>query len=157
MSNDPSSAPTLARVRQIEAKKLFGLYDHRVPLNLDERVTIVHGANGVGKTVLLKLLHALFSKDYMTLLSVPYGQLTVTLVDGSKMQVTPTAQPVAGVKVTILTPDAQTTAEFEVRTDQFAFQQWAARLAQRSAFLHQMGPDRFYDPRTEATYTAQDL
>ena len=32
-----------------EIRSLFGYFDHKVPLKTDDRITIIHGPNGVGK------------------------------------------------------------------------------------------------------------
>ena len=40
------------RITKISVKGLFGMFDHEIPLNQESRITIVHGPNGVGKTVL---------------------------------------------------------------------------------------------------------
>ncbi|TDW31742.1 putative ATP-binding protein involved in virulence [Rhizobium azibense] len=48
------------RLSEFHVYGLFGLFDHRVPLNLDERITILHAPNGFGKTVVLKLINAFF-------------------------------------------------------------------------------------------------
>ncbi len=48
------------RVCRISVTKLFGVFDHVIPLNRDERITIIHGPNGYGKTVILQLLNAMF-------------------------------------------------------------------------------------------------
>ncbi|MBK9261539.1 MAG: AAA family ATPase [Polyangiaceae bacterium] len=71
-----TNAPVL-RVKRVKVEGLFGLYNHDIPLNLDDRVTIVHGPNGVGKTVLLKLIAAVFSGEYEQLAKVPFKQLSI--------------------------------------------------------------------------------
>lgn len=53
--------PTARRVRTFRVEGLFGKYDHTINLRLDERVTLVHGANGVGKTTMLRMLAAAMS------------------------------------------------------------------------------------------------
>ena len=40
------------RITKISVKGLFGMFDHEIPLNQESRITIIHGPNGVGKTVL---------------------------------------------------------------------------------------------------------
>ena len=65
----------LRRIARIAVRQLFGHYDHDIDLNLDERVTIIHGPNGVGKTVLLHLVSDLFSGRYPLLARVPYKKL----------------------------------------------------------------------------------
>ncbi len=44
------------RIKEIIVKKLFGLFEHRIPFKLADRITIMYGPNGVGKTVLLKMI-----------------------------------------------------------------------------------------------------
>ncbi len=73
-SSDPK--PPL-RVHTIEVEGLFNLYDHRIPLHSAERVTVVHGPNGVGKTVIFRLLDALFNQHLVTLAAWPYRRLEV--------------------------------------------------------------------------------
>ncbi len=52
------------RITKIAVKGLFGMFDHEIPLNQESRITIVHGPNGVGKTVLLQLVKSLFQCEY---------------------------------------------------------------------------------------------
>jgi hypothetical protein len=77
------------RVRSISVRKLFGRFDHTIPLNLDERITIIHGPNGYGKTALLRLVHAAFDFDVKTLLGSPFQTLRVDLDDGTYLEVAP--------------------------------------------------------------------
>ena len=170
MEPEIEKSQSLSRVREIRTKRLFGLYDHHVPLFLNDRVTIVHGANGVGKTVLLRLVHAIFSHDYLTLLSVPYEELVVTLTDDTQISI---SQPTQTRVRAIETPEESQQPlsiliratpgggifpiEFEVRTDQFSFDRWAQQIVGTTSWLHLFGPDRYYDSRSEITYTAAEL
>jgi predicted ATP-binding protein involved in virulence len=52
------------RIKQISITKLFGIFDHVISLNLDDRITIIHGINGVGKTSILGLINGFFSGQY---------------------------------------------------------------------------------------------
>jgi ABC-type transport system involved in cytochrome c biogenesis ATPase subunit len=76
------------RIARLEANSLFGVFNHTIPFNLDERVTIVQGPNGFGKTVMLRLLAAVFSKRYQTLRSTPFERLSIEFDDGSRLLVT---------------------------------------------------------------------
>ena len=48
------------------------MFDHEIPLNQESRITIIHGPNGVGKTVLMRMLHGLFNFDYAFIDSIPF-------------------------------------------------------------------------------------
>ena len=66
------------RLRKLIIERLFDLFDHSITFNKDERVTIIHGPNGVGKTTILKLLSDLFSKRFHSLRVCPYRRLKLS-------------------------------------------------------------------------------
>jgi predicted ATPase len=59
--DDVTKQTPTVRVRQIVIEGLFGQYTHRIPLSEQDRVTILHGRNGVGKTITLSMIAALLS------------------------------------------------------------------------------------------------
>ena len=64
------------------------MLDHVIPLHTEERITIVHGENGVGKTIILRLLNDLFSHKNTELRKVPFNKFQVDLDDDSSFWVT---------------------------------------------------------------------
>lgn len=80
------------RVTEISVKGLFGVFDHVIPLNLEDRITIIHGPNGVGKTVLLKMIDAFFRKQYAKLQDVTFKEFSIFFDDESALQVTKQAR-----------------------------------------------------------------
>jgi predicted ATPase len=171
-----SNLPTRARVKQIATKRLFGLYDHKVPLHLDDRVTIIHGANGVGKTILLRLVHALFSQDYAFLMSVPYEEVEITLDDGTQLTIQnighfkpPRPRDLLldprdlaeikerrGIAITVTAPSSERSF-VEVHADQFSYERWASRFEASTPWIREIAPEIYYDSRSEATYSAAEL
>ncbi|MEQ1567176.1 MAG: AAA family ATPase [Myxococcota bacterium] len=79
----------LIQVESIVVQKLFGLYDHAIQLKLGDRVTIVHGPNGVGKTAILRLVTALFGWRLAEFARVPFDKFEVTLTDKTRITVEP--------------------------------------------------------------------
>ncbi|MEY4903224.1 MAG: hypothetical protein RLZZ292_1039 [Bacteroidota bacterium] len=49
------------RIKEIKVEGLFDMFNHTITLNLEHRLTIVYGANGVGKTTLLRLINGIFA------------------------------------------------------------------------------------------------
>lgn len=44
------------RIAEISVEGLFGTFNHTIPLNQEERITIIHSPNGFGKTAILRLI-----------------------------------------------------------------------------------------------------
>ena len=78
--------PELLRLQRIEVDGLFGVYNHRIDLNLDERVTLLHGVNGVGKTSILRMVDALLSGDLGRFRDVPFARFMLGFDDGSTLE-----------------------------------------------------------------------
>jgi predicted ATPase len=89
------------RITKISVEKLFGIFDHEIPLNLDDRITIIHGPNGYGKTIILKMLHGLFNAEYSDLCSIPYRNLRIEFDDASQLKVVGNIENPNGNKVFI--------------------------------------------------------
>ncbi len=71
------------RIKQITVTGLFGVFDHVIPLNMDERITIIHGPNGYGKTIIMTMLNDLFNSSYQKFTTIPFQKFHVELEDGS--------------------------------------------------------------------------
>ncbi len=75
------------RITKVSVKKLFGMFDHDIPLNQDSRITIIHGPNGIGKTVLLNMIHGLFHYDYELIRRTPFEQFCVEFENGESITI----------------------------------------------------------------------
>lgn len=71
------------RVTELQVKGLFGVFDHEIPLRSQERVTIIHGPNGFGKTMILRMLAALVEGDARIFERIPFSEFRVLFEDGS--------------------------------------------------------------------------
>jgi predicted ATP-binding protein involved in virulence len=76
------------RVTEIGVRGLFGMYDHIIKLNSDERITIIHGPNGVGKTVFLGLAHNLLLGQFQRLVAIPFDYFVVKFDNDSALSCT---------------------------------------------------------------------
>jgi len=77
------------RVKRIEVKGLFGLYDHTIEMKLKDRVTILHGPNGIGKTALLRMVRAALEGDAVSLAEKPFERFCIALSDGTVLEIMP--------------------------------------------------------------------
>ncbi|MGX4643778.1 AAA family ATPase [Massilia sp. SYSU DXS3249] len=52
------------KITKISVSKLFGVFNHSIPLDQRSGITIIIGENGLGKTVILESVHAFFKKNF---------------------------------------------------------------------------------------------
>ncbi len=79
----------LLRLKRIQVDRLFNIYDHDIKLNLDERITLLHGPNGVGKTVILRMVNSLLQKRLDNFLAIPFKRFLLEFHDGSVLELSP--------------------------------------------------------------------
>jgi predicted ATP-binding protein involved in virulence len=75
------------RICRLTVTKLFGIFDHAVNFNHGERITILHGPNGYGKTALLRILNALCNLRLSELRSIPFQECQIDFDDGRAIRV----------------------------------------------------------------------
>lgn len=75
--------PPSLRLQQIVVDGLFGTYDHIINLKLTDRVTLLHGPNGVGKTVILGMIDALLRKRFDYFQNIPFSRFMLRFHDCS--------------------------------------------------------------------------
>ena len=64
-------------LKEIRIKQLFGHFDHVIPLNTKERLTIITAPNGYGKTIVLNLLQAFYKGDIGYFASVAFESIDI--------------------------------------------------------------------------------
>ncbi|MCM3364219.1 AAA family ATPase [Niallia sp. Sow4_A1] len=75
------------KLKEISIKKLFGIFDHDIKLNVDRGITIVIGENGLGKTKILEVVEAFFKGEFYKLLNVEYKSLILKFEDNVSWEV----------------------------------------------------------------------
>ena len=80
------------RIIKVSVAKLFEMHDHEIQLMLESRITIIYGPNGIGKTILLKMIHGIFNSRYEVFYEIPFERFTVSFDSGDSMFVSKTEQ-----------------------------------------------------------------
>lgn len=70
------------RIKTISVKKLFGTFDHIIPLNLNDRVTIIHSLNGYGKTTMLKMTDFLLDFKLLSFFTFNFEEFRIDFING---------------------------------------------------------------------------
>ena len=63
---------------------MFGVFDYDIPVNKKSGITIIIGENGLGKTILLEMLEALFEGEYIYFRDVSFKEFILEFDDGVK-------------------------------------------------------------------------
>lgn len=63
------------KIKEIKVEKLFGMFNHNILLN--NEIKIIHGLNGIGKTIILKMIYDLFNLDIKNINAVPFYKFKI--------------------------------------------------------------------------------
>jgi predicted ATP-binding protein involved in virulence len=152
-----TTTETTNRVKSIKVTGLFGLYDHQVTLNND-RVTVIHGPNGVGKTVLLKLTNSFLRGRYSEIARVPFRSFEILFDDDSVARLDQVDAATNSRKISITyavvghAPETVQLGEGALDASRIA-----QRIESRSPYITQIGPETWVDHRTDEVFSAEDL
>ena len=120
----------LLRLQRVEVDGLFGIYDHRIDLDPNDRITLLHGRNGVGKTTILRMISAFLRGSITYFRRIPFARFFLTFQDGSSIELAPTGSN-TGNDTAILTLITKGRKE----TDNVELQSGAEFLAAKTGFL----------------------
>lgn len=92
----PAEAPV--RIVRLVIDELFGPGSSPIDIafKLEQRVTVLHGRNGSGKTITLKLLEAIREGRFEVLAEYPFKRLRLELSDGESLEIEPRPGPKPG-------------------------------------------------------------
>jgi hypothetical protein len=72
------------RLKSISVEGLFGIFNHELPLQNQDRVTIMHGPNGFGKTAMLRMIAAVAQGDIAFFERTPFSEFRLLLEDNTR-------------------------------------------------------------------------
>lgn len=76
------------RIKKIEILGLFEMFNHQIDLNLNNHLTILYGINGIGKTILFRMLNAFYNFNFQYLLKIPFKELIIRYENASYFKIT---------------------------------------------------------------------
>ena len=158
MSTDP-----LLRVSNIQVEGLFDVFDHRVDLRLEDRVTILHGPNGVGKTMVLKMVDDLLAGRYTLFRQIPFRRFMLEFTDGSYLELTARilsaeqkTKNASGLRLTFRR-DGEAEESHDIPVFDENLQVMAMDIANGISWLRRVGSDQWIDEREGEILSADEL
>jgi predicted ATP-binding protein involved in virulence len=162
----------LLRITCIKASGLFGLYNHIVDLKVIDRITIIHGPNGVGKTALLRLVDALVKGKYFEIAKIPLESFVLQLSDGSTVGVRKQADRIGQLsldddennrtssdrmlEVFIVPPDGKEQKK-TISPDKIGTPNILRQLSNDLPWIIRLDRDQWIDRRDERIYSPDEL
>lgn len=77
----------MLRIEKVSVTGLFGIFNHEIPMKVKERITIIHGPNGFGKTVLLRMVDNLCAGRWAIFQRIPFENFRIDFIDGTYISV----------------------------------------------------------------------
>ena len=77
------------RLNEFSVDGLFGEFNHLIPFSEAGRVTSLIGPNGMGKTACLRLINALFRRNWSVFQNTQFASISFRFNDGSAVSVEP--------------------------------------------------------------------
>ena len=131
------------RIKRVFVQGLFDTFDHDIPFNLEGGITLMLGENGMGKTVLLRMIKALFEQDFLFLLATPFSRFILEFESGSSWSLEKKMTTDGGdnLQLTARTPDHQ---EKKFSFPEASFQQFYEELQTfyLRGYLHEWESDQ---------------
>ncbi|WP_321518714.1 AAA family ATPase [uncultured Bacteroides sp.] len=75
------------KIQEIRIEKLFNRFDYSFALNNQERLSIITGPNGFGKTTVLNIIQSVFNKQLYYLQSLVFSSISITFDDSSNLKI----------------------------------------------------------------------
>ena len=73
------------KINSLKVCGLFERFNHDLKCRSDERIMIMSGPNGSGKTMILRIIDVLFNHHLLRLASMPFREVSVSFDDGSNL------------------------------------------------------------------------
>ena len=168
-------------ITAIEVKKLFGVFTHRIDFDQSQNITLILGENGLGKTVILKLIKALGDNDLAAFREHVYEEFIFEFDDKSKLSVTRKArekkapevefsyfEPSKKKPLTYTLSDKDSSRIYR-RIDRERFYNKSANMRVHSGEidflfdryipveLERLGIDAWYDSSVKAMYSTEEI
>jgi predicted ATPase len=148
--------PTLLRVLSIQVEALFKLYDHRVDLKLEDRVTILHGPNGVGKTVMLRMVNALLEGRFSYFGKTPFRRFALEFTDGTTVELSEQPKERPQMELQLSLHRGKQSQQASVPADQ-DISSLAVELASQIPWLLRAEEDVWFDEREGEAVGADEI
>lgn len=135
-------------IKRIRVDGLFRIFTHEILF--DNKVTIIMGENGVGKTVTLNLIDAIFNGRFDYLMEIEYSTIVVTFLKETWTISRSFSKGRKGLKTDlVVTTSKKDTKAFEIDSDKL--------LPTLPFYVEQLDDGTWYNIRTHTYYDKEQI
>lgn len=131
-------------IRKIKITGLFGEINHEI--DLSDSITIIMGDNGVGKTVVLSIIKAIYEDDFRTLLSFDFEKVEISFKSRKDGRLTYIKEGEDKVRIESSSKDNEA---FAVSADDIA--------VSTPSTVHEISPNKWIDVRMHMILNLDEL
>jgi len=148
------------KINSIKVTKLFGVFDHEVPINNETGITIIIGENGLGKTVFLEMIEAFFRGNYLHFNDVNFEELIFFFDDGIKWILTKKNSTNRELSLSLTQINKNKSRRRPISLIEYDEEQadfLAHRIRRNYPHLKNIGPNFWLDRRTGEKFPTKEL
>lgn len=135
-------------IKRIKVEGLFRIFTHEILFN--DNVTIIMGENGVGKTVTLNLIDAIFNARFDYLMDIEYSNIVVTFMKETWTINRSFSKGRKGIKTDLrITTSKKDAKPFEINSDML--------LPTLPVYVEKVDDDTWYNSRSHSYYDKEQV
>jgi predicted ATPase len=141
------------RIERIHIKGLFGMFEHDIRLNKEERITVIYGMNGIGKTMIFRILEYLFDSNFFKLSNCPFDIARIYTDNDENL----TVNNKGNIEVTLRKGDKTLDSYYFHKTIQNHVPSEIFGEIERRFPIRRIGREKYINVATEEVYTPVQL
>lgn len=153
------------KIHRIKIENLFGSFTHEINFSIGSNITMILGRNGLGKTVVLKIIKAIFNGDFFELQNIEFSQIIVDLNDNESWHIIKDFDEISNSNEILeprlnllLLKNGKEIDRIDFSVIRENFENLKRAIGRHiPAPLRQIDNDEWLDRRSEIRYTTQEL
>ena len=142
------------KINSIKIERLFEIFDYYISFKPDEKILIITGPNGFGKTMVLNIVFNLFNRKFSFFQKLVFDKVTLCLDEDIKITITKTFEE---DKPKIVFSFIEKDVEIENFDYSHKQETDIERNIERFLPVHRVAPKRWIDNRTGRVLSTEDL
>lgn len=142
------------KINSIKINRLFEIFDYNISFKADEKILIITGPNGFGKTMILNIIFNLFNRKFLFFQKLVFDKITLSLDENIEITITKTFEK---DKPRIVFSFVEKDIVIEKFDYSHKLETDIERTIQNFLPVRKIAPEKWIDHRTERILNTDDL